>query len=287
MTHGPKLFYFTFWCRTIYVPFLLGVDTFCAAFCPLCCWERCGLSVVGKWVGFFKVDGRSIKQDLIPHVGQLELANVPIEGWIIAFDAYDHQYGPCDVLHLPINYGEAVHTDVMICDIGMTIDGGGPEVFPEPFPKGPCIFPYVLLITIQLVTLLPVYYSTFLCDVMLSLSLGATRGSLMLLPFLKLTYTPTLPQMFLKLLFNPLVYGTTMYMLLCFWLLLLTLLWLLLMLLLFWAWVMLCLWLLLIWILFKAKIAYLHLNRVLLMCSSSSCTSLHWHKHSWPYVSEC
>ena len=31
---------------------------------------------------------RGIEQDIIPYVGQLELANVPIEGWIIDSDAH-------------------------------------------------------------------------------------------------------------------------------------------------------------------------------------------------------
>ena len=60
----------------------------------------------------------------------------------------------------------------MACGVGMVIDrGGNPEVFPEPFLKGPCRFPYVFLITIQL----PHVYLkiALLFCVMLSLSLGA------------------------------------------------------------------------------------------------------------------
>ena len=38
-----------------------------------------------------------------------------------------------------------------------------------PFPKGPYRFPYVLLITIYPIALVAVYYSTFLCDVILVL----------------------------------------------------------------------------------------------------------------------
>ena len=38
-------------------------------------------------------------------------------------------------------------------------------MFLEPFPKGPCKFPYVLLITLQSVTLVPVDYSSSLCGV--------------------------------------------------------------------------------------------------------------------------
>ena len=58
----------------------------------------------------------------------------------------------------------------MICDVGMVTDGGrGPEMFLEPFPKGPCTFPFAVLITFQSVTLVPVDYSAFLCDAILIL----------------------------------------------------------------------------------------------------------------------
>ena len=42
-------------------------------------------------------------------------------------------------------------------------------MFPGHFPKDPCIFPYILLMTVQYVTLVPVDYSAFLCDVVLVL----------------------------------------------------------------------------------------------------------------------
>ena len=45
-------------------------------------------------------------------------------------------YGPSDVVHFPIHYGEAVHTDVMKRYVAMVIDGGrAPKVFLELFPK--------------------------------------------------------------------------------------------------------------------------------------------------------
>ena len=47
----------------------------------------------------------------------------------------------------------------------MVMDGGrDPEVFPDSFLKGPHGFPYILLIIIQFVTLLPIDYTIFLCD---------------------------------------------------------------------------------------------------------------------------
>ena len=93
------------------------------------------LSVFDNWV-LFKVEGRGIKQDLIPYVGQLILPMLLLEGWIIDPDVNSLLDGPCDVECLPIHYGEVVHTDVITHDIGMFIDRGGvPEVFPVPFPK--------------------------------------------------------------------------------------------------------------------------------------------------------
>ena len=73
--------------------------------------------------------------------------------------------GSCDVVCLPTHNGGVVHLNVMTCSVGMVIDGlKGPERFLEPFPKGPCRFPYVLLTTLQLVTYVTVDYSTLLCD---------------------------------------------------------------------------------------------------------------------------
>ena len=57
---------------------------------------------------------------------------------------------------------------MMTSDIGMfKEEETSPEMFLEPFPKGPCRFLYVLLITLQLVTLIPVCHCTLLCDVFL------------------------------------------------------------------------------------------------------------------------
>ena len=88
----------------------------------------------------------SVEQDLMPYVGQLGLANVPV--WID---------------YLPYIHGLLY---------GLHRLGRDPKVFLKPFPKGPCRFPYVLLITIQFITFIPIDYSTLLCDVVLNL--GAT-----------------------------------------------------------------------------------------------------------------
>ena len=97
-------------------------------------------------------------------MGQMEFAKVLIERWITDPDVHDLLDGSCHVLHLPTYYGEVVHPSVMPCGVGMVIYGRrGPEMFFEPFPKGACRLPYEL-ITLQPITLVPVDYSTILCD---------------------------------------------------------------------------------------------------------------------------
>ena len=76
-------------------------------------------------------------------------------------------------------------------------------MFLEPFPRGPYRFSYVLLITLQPVTLIPVYYFTLLCDVILVL--GGHQEVLLVLPPLKWTWTSIVPQILLKLSLEPFV----------------------------------------------------------------------------------
>ena len=59
------------------------------------------------------MEGRGIKQDLIPYVGQLELANIPFEGYIIDPGIHGLLDGPYNVVHLSTNYGEVFYTDMM------------------------------------------------------------------------------------------------------------------------------------------------------------------------------
>ena len=150
--HGAKWFDTQFLWRTMCLATLYDVDTSCAAPCLLCNNGKCGLSMVGNWVrrGLFKVEDMGIEQVLLPCAGQLEFVNVPFEGYITDTDAHGLLDDPCGVMHLPTDYWEVVHTDMMTCSIGIVRDGGrGPKMFPEPFPKGPCRFPFVLLITLQ------------------------------------------------------------------------------------------------------------------------------------------
>ena len=118
----------------------------------------------------FKLEVRGVEQDLIPYVRQLKLSNNPIKVWIIDPDIHGLLDGPCDVVRLPNHNGEVVCHGMMTCGVGMFINRGRiPEVFLHPFPKGSGRLPSVLLITLVPVKPIPVYHSTFLCDVILVL----------------------------------------------------------------------------------------------------------------------
>ena len=170
--------------------------------------------------------------------GNRNLPMFPLRRWIIDHDIHGLLDGPWGVMCFPINYGEVVYPAVMPSDVGMVID----EFFPEPLPKGHYSFPYVHLITIQFVTLLPVNYSAFYA--MLSMSFGAARKFLMVLLCFKWTWTPPCHKYSWSFCLTPWCrvppYGcccgtVVIVMVVDEWLLLL-----------FWAWVMLSLWLLLI-----------------------------------------
>ena len=60
---------------------------------------------------------------------------------------------------------------MVTCGVDKVINGERcKEIFLSTFPKGPYRLPYVVL-TLNPVTLIPVYYSTFLCDVFLVLGM--------------------------------------------------------------------------------------------------------------------
>ena len=71
------------WYRASYVAVLLEVDTSFAAPCPTV-HQEAGVGL-GQWatgVGKLgdEVELKGIKQDLMPYVGQLEFASIPIDG---------------------------------------------------------------------------------------------------------------------------------------------------------------------------------------------------------------
>ena len=113
-------------------------------------------------------------------------------GGVIDFDEHGLLYGPSDALGLPIHYGEAFKFDGMTCGVGMIINGGGgSKMFLVSVPKGPTSFINVVYYASQMVTLVSLDDPPLF--VMLSLSLGATNMSLIVLLPLKWTWTPALP----------------------------------------------------------------------------------------------
>ena len=52
-----------------------------------------------------EIEGRVVLQDLVPNVEKLELAYVPIKGWIIDPDAHGPLDSCDDTVCLPTHYG--------------------------------------------------------------------------------------------------------------------------------------------------------------------------------------
>ena len=76
-------------------------------------------------VGFLKLEGRGVLKDLIPYVGELELAQVPVEGRIT--DHYEHGFldDPSNAMFLPTHNGKTVHIDAVSRRLTMLVYGGG------------------------------------------------------------------------------------------------------------------------------------------------------------------
>ena len=88
-----------------------------------------------------KMEGRGVLQDLIPDVGQLELAHVPIGGCILDPDVHG-LHGSGSTLCFPTHYVEIVHTDAIISGVTTAIDGEGAlrcslSLFPEVLVTSP------------------------------------------------------------------------------------------------------------------------------------------------------
>ena len=70
-----------------------------------------------------EMEGRGILQDLIPDFEQWELSYVLIKEWIIDPDAQALHDGTGDVVCLPTNYGEIVHTDAVTRSVTRIVCG--------------------------------------------------------------------------------------------------------------------------------------------------------------------
>ena len=192
------------WCRTTYLPNVkkcwLNVWTL-ASLALFVVWATCNGHLV-MLKDLLTLEVWHVEQDRITYMGYPVLPDNPFEWWII--DPYTHGFfdGPSEVVWLPSHNREISKPRVMTWGVDMVVNGGRClEIFLQPLPIGPCRLPYAL-ITLQPITLIPVYFSTFLCDVVLVL--GATRRFLMVLLCLKWTWIPVLQQMFRNLCLVPL-----------------------------------------------------------------------------------
>ena len=71
-----------------------------------------GILVMGNRI-LPEMEDRVVLPDLISNVGQLEIAQVVIEGWVINPYEQDLLDGPSNAIHLPAHNGETVHIDTM------------------------------------------------------------------------------------------------------------------------------------------------------------------------------
>ena len=112
-------------CVGPYLPELLVYCDLCDLIPPV--WQN------GVWAHFVRIaeemllemEGRGVKQSLIPNMGQLKFANVPVKGWIIDPDVHGLFDGSSGVLYVCAHCGEIVHADVMPRSVAMVIDGEG------------------------------------------------------------------------------------------------------------------------------------------------------------------
>ena len=65
-------------------------------------------------MNYFRWRSGILNRALSQYVGQLELANMPIEGWVIDTDVHSLLAGSCNVVHLPTHKAEVFHPGMMI-----------------------------------------------------------------------------------------------------------------------------------------------------------------------------
>ena len=193
------------WCRTTYLSMLYDFDTsYAAPFVTAGCMGQAQWATgVGK-ESYLRLKAGVLNRTSSNMVGQLELANVPIEAWIIDPHVHDLLAGHCNAVCLPTHYKDVFHPGVMTCGVGMIIDRvRGLETFLEPLPRGPCRFPCVVLLTLQPFTVVHVDYSGFLYNIFPIL--GGHQEVCNGAASLEVELTTILPFIFLKLSLKPLV----------------------------------------------------------------------------------
>ena len=150
----------------IYTYLVIWHHTACAPMPPT--QLRCEAGVVSPLVvlcSLFEFQVWGFGQNLIQYVGEPVLPNVSVEWWIINLNIHGLLDGVNKAVALYPQW-KIIHTGMMTCDVSMVIDWGRSlKCCSHLSSKVLADLPYVLLISIQPVTRIPVYYSTFLWDV--------------------------------------------------------------------------------------------------------------------------
>ena len=97
---------------------------------------------------------------------QMVFAYVLVKGWIIDPDKHWFFNRSGEVLLLPSHYTKIVDVGIVTSDVAMVIDrGGGLLVFLQPLSKCSSCLTNIFFITLQPITFEPVYYATFVGNV--------------------------------------------------------------------------------------------------------------------------
>ena len=97
---------------------------------------------------------------------QMVFAYIFVKGWIIDPDEHRFFYQSGEVVFLPSHYTKIVDVGIVTTDGTVVIDrGGGLEVFLQPFSKCSSCLTNIFFITLQPITFEPVYYATFVGNV--------------------------------------------------------------------------------------------------------------------------
>ena len=164
--------------------------------CHMVWWVRTHCGVVSVAI---TSDGKQgYLADPVSDVDELELAQVPVERWIIDHYKYGFLDGPGNAMCLSTHNVKTVHIDTASRGLTMFLYGGGdPKMFFKPIPKGPSQFLNVFLFTTCLCAHKHIDHPTFLGDGILFH--GSHQRFLIVFPPLKWTCIPTLSCTFLKL----------------------------------------------------------------------------------------
>ena len=137
------------------------------------------------------------KQNSVTNVWQIIFSNISVQGVVVHPNIHSFFDSPSHVVPFPAYNFEVLHCCYVATIILMVINWKWMlQMFFTLFTKCSEWLPYVLLITVNPSTTVPIYDTVF---AMLSLSFPDTRMFLSVCPSLKCTVIPCLPYMFFRL----------------------------------------------------------------------------------------